>query len=298
MARQFSTPAIPSAPIRALSLQRLRQALGPIGAYAVLVILAAIVLIPFMWMISTSLKSNIQILEIPPGVVPRPFQWHNYVDALTIVPYFTWWRNTLLITGANVVGHVSSALLAGYGFARLRFRGREQIFVILLITMLLPYQVTLIPQFLMYARLGWVGTYLPLIVPSFFGAGGAFYIFLLRQYFRTITYELDEAARIDGANTWQILFAILLPLLKPPLTIVAVFSFTGAYNDFLAPLIYIQETKHLTLAVGMATFVTARTGQWNIMMAAAVMMLMPLLIIYYFSQRLLIGGIASVGLKG
>lgn len=277
---------------------RIRRRLWVLLAYVTLVAGAAVVLTPFAWMVSTSLKDNIGIFAFPPRWIPTEPRWSNYPDALTAVPFLTWARNTMVVTGLNVLGQLLSCTIVGYGFARLRFRGRNVLFIVLLATLLIPYQVTLIPQFLLYTKLGWVGTFLPLTVPPFFSVGGAFYIFLIRQYLMTIPYDLDEAARLDGASTWQILYQILLPLLAPPLTIVAVFTFTESYNDFLAPLIYLQDDAQYTLAVGLSTFVSQYGSQWNWLMASALVVLLPLLVIYYFAQRLLIGGIASVGLKG
>jgi ABC-type glycerol-3-phosphate transport system permease component len=296
MAQQIFAPHSVAAPAR--HGRHLRW-LGPVAAYATLVILALAVLAPFLWMISTSLQSNDALFQIPPQLLPAQPQWHNYVDALTAVPFLTWARNTLIICVLNVLGQLLCCTLVAYGFARLRFPGRGPLFILVLGTLLLPAQITLVPQFILFSKLGWVNTFLPLTVPAFFGGGaGAFYIFLIRQYMRTIPYELDEAGRIDGANTWRILYSILLPLIKPPLTIVAVFSFTDAYNDFLNPLIYLSDNNKYTLAVGLSSYIGQFSSNWNWLMCASVVILMPLLVIYYFAQRLLIGGIASVGLKG
>lgn len=278
---------------------RWRRLRGPVAAYATLVVLAVIMLIPFLWMISTSLQGNDALFQTPPQLIPVQPQWHNYVDALTAVPFGTWVWNTLIICALNVVGQLLCCSLVAYGFARLRFPGRGPLFILVLATLLLPAQITLVPQFILFSKLGWVNTFLPLTVPAFFGGGaGAFYIFLIRQYMRTIPYELDEAARIDGATTWQILYRILLPLIKPPLTIVAVFTFTDAYNDFINPLIYLSDNSKYTLALGLSSYIGQFSSNWNWLMCASVVILLPLLIIYYFAQRLLIGGIASVGLKG
>jgi len=279
--------------------RRRARLLGPVVAYTVLVALALLVLVPFLWMISTSLQANDALFQTPPQIVPAQPLWHNYVDALTAVPFLTWVQNTLIICGLNVVGQLLCCTLVAYGFARLRFPGRGPLFILVLGTLLLPSQITLVPQFILFSKLHWVNTFLPLTVPAFFGVGaGAFYIFLIRQYLQTIPYELDEAARMDGANTWQILYRILLPLIKAPLTIVAVFTFTDNYNDFLGPLIYLSDNSKYTLALGLASYIGQFSANWNWLMCASVVILLPLLLIYYFAQRLLIGGIASVGLKG
>jgi multiple sugar transport system permease protein len=264
--------------------------------YALLIVLSVIVLLPVLWMLSTALKSQSQIFAFPPIYLPHPLLWSNFIDALTAQPFALYARNTLLLVVVNVIGQVFSCTLIAYGFARLRFPGRNVLFMIMLATLLIPEQITMIPLFVLYRTLGWVGTYLPLTVPSFFG--NAFFIFLLRQYMLTLPYELDEAARIDGCTTWQILYRILVPLCMPPLTIIVVYTFTGVYNDFLGPLIYLSDPSTFTLAIGLANFVGRYTSQWNYLMAASLVVLLPLLVTYYFAQRHLIGGIASFGLKG
>ncbi len=279
--------------------QRLARILGPSVTYLALILLGLIVLTPFMWMISTSLQTDEGLFQIPPQLIPSDPQWHNYSDALTTVPFLTWAKNTLIICVLNVTGQLLCCTLVAYGFARLRFPGRGPLFILVLATLLLPSQILLVPQFILFSKLGWVNTFLPLTVPAFFGGGaGAFFVFLIRQYMRTLPYELDEAGRIDGANTWGILFRILLPLIKPPLTIVAVFTFTDSYNDFINPLIYLSDNNKYTLALGLSSFIGQYSSNWNWLMCAALVILLPLLLIYYFAQRLLIGGIASVGLKG
>ncbi len=300
MAQQLSAASRPEAALRRAARGRRRARwLGPVAAYAVLVLLALVALVPFLWMVSTSLQANDALFQIPPQLVPARPLWHNYVDALTAVPFVTWVRNTLIICVLNVIGQLFCCTLVAYGFARLRFPGRGPLFILVLGTLLLPSQITLVPQFILFSKLGWVNTFLPLTVPAFFGVGaGAFYIFLIRQYMQTLPYELDEAARIDGANTWQILYRILLPLIRAPLTIVAVFTFTDSYNDFLGPLIYLSDNGKYTLALGLASYIGQYSANWNWLMCASVVILLPLLLIYYFAQRLLIGGIASVGLKG
>lgn len=264
--------------------------------YALLIVLSVIVLLPVLWMLSTALKAQSQIFAFPPIYLPHPLLWSNFIDALTAQPFALYARNTLLLVVVNVIGQVFSCTLIAYGFARLRFPGRNVLFMIMLATLLIPEQITMIPLFVLYRTLGWVGTYFPLTVPSFFG--NAFFIFLLRQYMLTLPYELDEAARIDGCNTWQILYRILVPLCLPPLTIIVVYTFTGVYNDFLGPLIYLSDPSTFTLAIGLANFVGRYTSQWNYLMAASLVVLLPLLVTYYFAQRHLIGGIASFGLKG
>jgi len=300
VARPFPPTSKPLAVLgRPTAGPRHRRWLGPAAAYAALILLALLVLLPFLWMVSTSLQANDALFQIPPQIIPARPLWSNYVDALTAVPFFTWVWNTLFLCVVNVVGQLLCCTLVAYGFARLRFPGRGPLFILVLGTLLLPSQITLVPQFILYSKLHWVNTFLPLTVPAFFGVGaGAFYIFLIRQYMQTIPYDLDEAARIDGANTWQILCRVLLPLIRAPLTIVAVFTFTDTYNDFINPLIYLSDNSKYTLALGLSSYIGQFSSNWNWLMCASIVVLLPLLFIYYFAQRLLIGGIASVGLKG
>jgi multiple sugar transport system permease protein len=278
---------------RTIKLSRIVQA---VAVYGILTSLSVIVLVPVAWMLSTALKPQSQIFAFPPVYIPHPLLWSNFVDALTAEPFDLYARNTFLLVIVNVIGQLLSCTLIAYGFARLRFPGRNVLFMVMLATLLIPPQVTMIPLFILFRTLGWVDTYLPLTVPAFFG--NPFYVFLLRQYMLTLPYELDEAARIDGCNTWQILYKILVPLCWPPLTIVVVFTFTDVYNDFLNPLIYLSDPSKFTLAIGLANFVGHYSSNWNYLMAASLVFLVPLLITYYFAQRHLIGGVASFGLKG
>jgi ABC-type glycerol-3-phosphate transport system permease component len=275
---------------------RPRRLLGAVLVYGVLILLAVVVLLPVLWMLSTALKPQSQIFAFPPVYIPHPAVWSNFVDALTAEPFALYARNTGFLVLVNVCGQVLSCTLIAYGFARLRFPGRGVLFMVMLATLLIPDQITMIPLFILYRTFGWVGTYFPLTVPSFFG--NAFFVFLLRQYMMTLPVELDEAARLDGCNTWQILYLILLPLCWPPLTIIVVYTFTGVYNDFLAPLIYLSDPNSFTLAIGLANFVGRYATQWNYLMASSLVILIPLLVTYYFAQRHLIGGIASLGIKG
>jgi ABC-type glycerol-3-phosphate transport system permease component len=202
----------------------------------------------------------------------------------------------MIIATGQIFGTVLSCSLVAFAFARMRFRGSELLFNVLIITMLIPWQVLMIPQFLMFHKIGWYGTYLPLIVPSF--AGEAFFIFLIRQYMRTLPKELDDAARIDGCNFWQTFWYIILPLTKPVLTVVAIFVFLGAWNDLLGPLIYLDSGEKFTLAIGIANLATRADPNTNQVMAANLIIMIPPILIYFFAQDKLIGGIASVGLKG
>lgn len=268
--------------------------------YAALLSLSAVILLPLGWMITVALKPDrTPVFTFPPQWFPTEYwHWENFSRALLNPrrPFLRYTMNTLLIVGGNIVGTLFSCSLVAYAFARLRFRGREFLFNLLIITLLIPWQTLMIPQFLMFFHLGWYGTYRPLIVPSFFGS--AFFIFLIRQYMRTIPRELENAARIDGCNHFQVFWHIVLPLCKPVLAVVVVFVFLGEWNDLLGPLIYLDSNEKFTVAIGMANLVTSGYPALNLLMAANLIMMLPAIVLYFFAQDKLIGGIASVGLKG
>ncbi len=266
--------------------------------YAVLVILSFIFLTPLIYMFLTSLMPLSQIGTIPPQWIPDPVMWENYAKALDFWNFSRSFVNTVIITVFTVIGSLLSCTLVAYGFARLRFPGRDQLFVVLLASMMMPYAVTMVPLFVGFSKIGWVDTFLPLIVPTFFG--NPFYVFLLRQFFRTIPYELSDAARIDGASEFGIFVRIMVPLSTPALTVVAILSFQNAWNDFLGPLIYLNKSQMHTLALGLYSF-RAMPGQgslFNEMMAASVLMVVPVLIIFALFQRQFVQGVTMSGLKG
>ena len=268
--------------------------------YGLLALLSAFILLPIAWMVTAALKPDTApVFTSPVEWFPTVhFRWETFREALLDPdkPYLLHTFNTMILVTVNVFGAVLANSLIAYPFARLRFRGRNVLFAVVLGTLLLPGPVLLIPQFLLYYNLGWYGTYLPLTVPTF--AGNAFFIFLLRQYMRTIPPELDEAARIDGASHWTIYWRIILPLAAPALTVVAVFTFLGTWNDFFGPLIYLDETEEFPLALALATNYSRVGTEWNLLMAANLLAMVPPLIVYFVAQKKLIGGIASVGLKG
>jgi multiple sugar transport system permease protein len=285
---------LPSYVYRALDLG------GKVLQYLLLIALCAFVLMPIGWMLTVALKPlGVPVFTIPPEWFPtRYWAWSNFADALLTPtrPFLIYTANTLVIFSGNVIGTLLSCSLVAFAFARLRFRGSNWLFNFLIITMLIPWQVLMIPQFLMFHELGWYGTYLPLIVPSFFGS--AFNIFLIRQYMRTFPRELDDAARIDGCGFLQTYWYIILPLCVPVLTVVIVFLFLGSWGDLLGPLIYLDNNKKFTVAIGLANFATRSNPNNNQLMAANLIMMLPPMVIYFFAQEKLIGGIASVGLKG
>lgn len=269
-------------------------------AYIALLVLCGFVLLPLGWMLTAALRPDkFPVFTIPPQWLPNEhWHWENFIRTLTNEqrPFLTYTLNTIQIVLGNIVGTLFSCSLVAFAFARLRFRGSELLFNILIITMLIPWQVLMIPQFLMFHKIGWYGTYLPLIVPSF--TGSAFFIFLIRQYMRTFPRELDDAARIDGCGYWGLFWSIILPLSRPVLAVCVVFVFLGSWNDLLGPLIYLDSGSKFTVAIGLANFVSRAGTDWNLLMAANLVTMLPAVIIYFFAQDKLIGGIASVGLKG
>jgi multiple sugar transport system permease protein len=253
--------------------------------------------LPFLWMVSTSLKETAQVWVFPPQWLPNPVRWQNYTEALTILPFGRYALNTLIITVVTTVGVVLTSSLCAYGFARLQFPGRDLIFMIVLTAIMIPYAVLLIPHYIMFRYLGWIDTYLPLTVPVWFG-GGAFNIFLLRQFFRTIPAELSDAARIDGSSELGIYWRIIMPLAGPALAAVAIFTVLNAWNDFLGPLVYISSQDKFTLALGLAQFRGLYATQWQYLMAASTVVVVPTLVLFFLAQRYFIQGVVLTGLKG
>jgi multiple sugar transport system permease protein len=228
-------------------------------------------------------------------------QWSNYAKAWAPkafdVTFNRFLVNTLIITLTSILGVLLSSTFVAYGFSRFKFPGRDPLFLVMVSTMMIPAQVTMIPTFMLFKYLGWIDTFWPLIIPTFFG-GGAFNIFLMRQFFMTIPYELDDAAKIDGCNYFQIFWTILLPLVKPAMATTAIFGFVYNWNDFMNPLIYLNSTSNYTLALGLQTFTTMYGTDYNLMMAASTIVLLPILLIFFFGQRFFIEGVATSGLKG
>jgi multiple sugar transport system permease protein len=257
---------------------------------------AALFLLPLFFMVSSSLKPDYQILDFPPRWIPNPPRWQNYPEALTYVPFGRFTLNTLIIAAGAIIGNLLSCTLVAYGFARLRAPGKNFLFILMLTTMMLPYPVTMIPIYVEFKTLGWINTFLPLIVPAFFGS--PFYIFLLRQFFLNIPRELEDAAFIDGANRVQILWRIILPISMPAIATIAIFNFQGVWNDFLPPLIYLHDQSKYTVALGLNFFRSTYTVRWGYLMAACVVTMLPMVIIFFLAQKRFIEGISLSGLKG
>lgn len=268
-------------------------------SYSLLISLSLIMALPFIWMVSTALKPSAAVFSLPPEWFPRPLVWRNFIESLTFLghPVHLYALNTTIISVLGVVGVLISSSLVAFGFARLEFPGRDPLFVVVLSTMLLPPAVMMVPRFILFRELGWLDTFKPLIVPFWFGA--PFHIFLLRQFFRAIPKDLDDAARIDGASSWQIYWHIILPLSKPALATVAIFAFVYHWNDLLEPLIYLSSQENWTLALFLATFQGyTLVPRWNLLMAASTVLVLPILFLFFFAQRLFIGGITTTGMKG
>lgn len=275
---------------------RPRARLWRAAASGALVLGSLVSLIPFVWMLMSSFKDPSMVFADPPQWWPKPWLWNNYSKALTVMPFglYTW--NTVKITATCMIGQILSCSLVAFGFARMRFPGRNLLFYVLLATMMLPAQVTIIPVFKIFASLGWYDTFLPLTVPAFFGA--PFFVFLLRQYFMTVPLEMDEAARIDGASTWQVYWRVLLPQVKPALATIAIFSFTANWNDFLGPLIYLSSPAKRTLALGLYAFQGQYSTDWHYLMAASTVVMLPLLVLFFAGQKYFIQGVVISGVKG
>lgn len=264
--------------------------------YFVLIVLVFAFGIPFFWLISSSLKSNSELYALPVVWIPKIPQLSNYVEAVTAFPFLKYLCNTLLIVVCNVAGSVISCTLIAYGFARIKWRGRNILFLVVLMTMMIPFQVIMIPQLMVFRGLNWVGTFLPLAVPPFLG--NAFFIFLLRQFMISLPDEISEAARIDGANEFQIYAKVCLPLIKPAITTVGIFAFLNSWNDFIGPLIFLSDEKLYTLSIGIQQIMSINDPRWNLLMAIGVLMTLPVLLIFALLQKYFIQGISFVGIKG
>jgi multiple sugar transport system permease protein len=268
--------------------------------YLILIIGSGIMIAPFLFLISSSLKVETQVFQFPIQWIPNPVRWLNYVESLTDKPFHIYFKNTMIIALLNQIAILLAASFCAYGFARIEFPGRDLWFGIALATMMLPYFVVMVPQFILFSRLGWMDSFLPLTVPYFFG-GGAFNIFLFRQFFRTLPEELSDAARIDGCSEFGIYWRIFVPLASPAFITVAIFTFMFSWNDFIGPLLYINSPDKFTVAIGLATYRSAlgvgRT-RWDLLMAASVAMTGPIVILFFILQRYFIKGVVMTGLKG
>jgi multiple sugar transport system permease protein len=265
--------------------------------YIPLTAIGLLLILPLLWMVSTSLKQSADVYAYPPSLIPPGWHWINYLRTIQTFPFFLYLRNSVILTVVATVGTILSSSLVAFGFARRRFPGRGLLFGVLLGTLMLPSIITLIPTFVLFSKLHWVNTFLPLTVPTFLG-GNAFSIFLLRQYYLTLSFDYDEAAYMDGASSLRVWWQIIIPLSKGPLTVVAILSILAQWNNFLGPLIYMNSPNLRTLAVGLQYFSQQELVQVNYMMAAATLMTVPMLLLFFGAQRYFVRGLSLTGLGG
>jgi multiple sugar transport system permease protein len=278
---------------------------GSVLPRVVAILFALVFIVPFYWMLVSALKTPQEGTRVPPTLIPETWVWQNFPDAVSFIPFFVFALNSVIITLGITVGAVLSNTLIAYGFSRIDWRGREQVFYICLATIFLPYPVILVALFDIFGRLpsfgiqgsdSWVNTFLPLIVPAFFG--NPFYIFLIRQFMLTIPRELSDAARVDGASEFQTFWKVILPLTKPAVTVVAIFAAVGAWNEFLLPLLYLHDQSKYPLAVGLAFFTGEHDVSYNLLMAATTLVVLPVVVIFLVAQRFFVEGVTVGGVKG
>ncbi|RPJ57601.1 MAG: carbohydrate ABC transporter permease [Dehalococcoidia bacterium] len=281
---------------------RLTGWIGEILKYSILILLAITYVMPFFWMVTSALKNDAQVYVVPPKWIPNPAFWSNFYNAWQSQPFNLYVFNTVVRYAIpSTLGVVLSSSIVAYGFSRLKWPGRDNLFYLCLATMMVPFQVQMVPLFMIFKRFDWLNSFLPLVVPAYFGS--PFFIFMLRQFFMTIPAELSDAARIDGANEFDILFRVILPLCKPALTVVGLFSFIGAWNDYLGPLIYVHDQEKYVLALGVEnmrrafSFNSTLSNTYPYLMAVSTIVVLPILIMFFFGQRMFIEGISLTGLK-
>lgn len=266
--------------------------------YTLLTMVTVVVLVPFIWMVTTSLKHQTKVFDFPPQWIPNPPVWQNYIDVFYSQPMFpVYYWNSVYIAVLVTLGTCLFASLAGYAFAKIYFPMRNVIFLILLSSMMIPHEVTVIPLFLWFSTLGIVDSHIPLIVPEILGAGGMFGVFLLRQFFITVPRDLDEAAEMDGCTPWRTFWTIMMPMAKPALATLAIFTFLHSWEDFFTPLVFLSSSKLFTLPIGMKLFTDMAGTEWHLLMAASVMATVPLLLVFFAAQKRFIEGVAMTGIK-
>ncbi len=274
----------------------LETGLEKTGLYIILIIFALCFLIPFVFMLLGSSKEPSELFRVPFKWLPDKLMLDNYKELFDYIDFSRYLKNTLVVVLFTIVGSLVSCSIVAYGFSRLEWRGRDKVFVLVLISMILPYQVTLVPLFILYTKLGWTGTFLPLTITSFFG--NPFYIFLLRQFYLAVPKELTYSARVDGANEFRIYSSIILPLVKPALATVAIFAFIRSWHDFVGPLVFLADDKLYTLSLAASMIQTEKDPKWNILFALGVIMVVPVLLIFFLLQKYFIQGISMSGIKG
>lgn len=276
--------------------KRRQEIILKVFVYLILITGGVVVILPFLWMISTALKTPGREFSYPIQWIPDTFHWDNFAKGWIILPFTLWTKNSCIIVGASVLGQVLSAAIIGFGFARLRFPGRDTLFLLVLSSLMVPFYVIMIPQFILFKYFGWLDTYKPLIVPYFLG-GNPFFIFLFRQFCLTIPLEMDDAAKIDGCSIYGVFARIILPLLKPALGIVIIFSFMWRWNDFIAPLIFLSSCEKYTLALGLRYFQGQFNVEWTYLMAVSLIVLLPCVILFFIAQKYYVQGVVITGVK-
>ena len=283
-------------PTGASARRRKFPSLEAVTLYVILTVLAILFVLPVFYLFMGAFKAESELFRVPFKWLPDKFILDNFSNMFQSIPFMRYLKNTMIIVAFNIVGSLLSCSLVAYGFSRLRWPGRDKVFILVLITMILPYQVTLVPLFLMFTKIKWIGTFLPLIVPCFFG--NPFFIFLLRQFFTGIPQDISEAARIDGASEFTIFSRLILPMAKPALTTVALFAFIRSWNDFLGPLVFLGRDELYTLSLAASMLKSNLDPNWSVLLALGTVMILPVLLIFFVMQKYFIQGIAMSGIKG
>ncbi len=262
----------------------------------ILVLMCLVYFAPFYWMLITSLKDSAQLSLFPPTLFPSPFDWRNYVDAVNYIPFLRFFFNSLILTAGCTIGAVVSNSLIAYGFSRIQWKGRDVLFYVAIATVFIPFPVTLVALFDIFAKLHWINTFRPLIVPTFFGQ--AFYMFLIRQFLMGVPKELSDAARIDGANEFSIFRLIIVPIMRPAIAVVAIFAAVNAWNDFLTPLIYLSDETRYPLAIGLQFYRAEHSISFALLMAASTLVVLPVIVLFLIFQRFFVEGVTVGAIKG
>lgn len=278
--------------------QRKRRFIGNMLTYTLLTLGSIIIMVPIAWLLSTSLKDNQQIFRWPPSLIPNPARWENFSNSMTYsgLPFGRFFANTIAITASSAAGAILSCYMVAFSFSRLRWKGRDTLFFIVVLTMIIPIEVIIVPRFIMYRTIGWYDTHLPLILPHWFST--PYSVFLLRQYMMTIPREMDEAATIDGCNYWQILWKVIFPQSKAAAMAVLIFTIQGTWNDLLEPLIYLSSMERYTVTLGLSFFNGQYGTQWGMLMAASIIVVSPILLLFIAAQKYFIQGVVVSGVKG
>ncbi|WP_080832209.1 carbohydrate ABC transporter permease [Cohnella massiliensis] len=284
-------------PIARPSSPRFRFRPGVLIHYSILAVISVLMILPFVWMLSTSLKEPSDIFVFPPEWIPSPIRWENYAEVLRTIPFGRFYFNSVYIAVLVTAGTVLFTSLSGYAFGRIPFVGRNLVFLILLSTMMIPHEATSIPMFLFMRELGFLDSHFPLIVVPIFGAGGVFGVFVMRQFFLTLPKELEEAAMIDGCSRFGIYWRIMMPLAGPAISTLTIFTFLTCWNEFYDPLIFVNSRELMTIPLGLSLFTDEAGTAWHLLMSASVMATLPLLIVFFFAQKQFMEGVAMTGLK-